>query len=245
MQRGTRDVLDALHQLDQEVVLIGAHRREADAAVAHHGRGDAVVAGRRELRVPGGLAVVVGVDVDEARRHGEAGGVERAFGGAGDLSDGGDPAVLDRDVAAGRRGAGAVDQSSVADHEVVGHRCILGVRRRCMQRRLPPPKVHDAEGDGCRAAWARSGGYWRRERYRRGRAGNRLQPMAVGAAQRAEGSSFGKPARSHLVVRARLTAEGAEDRESVFRFPTTVCARGNRWIDCDRDRPCANGGIAA
>ena len=38
VQRGAGDVLDALHQLDEEVLLAAPHRREADAAVAHHQR---------------------------------------------------------------------------------------------------------------------------------------------------------------------------------------------------------------
>jgi len=121
VERGARDVLDAFHQLDQEVVLTRPHGREADAAVAHHGRGDAVVAGRRELRIPGGLAVVGGVDVDEARCYREPGGVERARGAARDLSDGGDPAVLDRDVPRARHGARPIDQGAMTNHEVVGH----------------------------------------------------------------------------------------------------------------------------
>ncbi len=125
---GARNVLDALHELDQEVVLIRPHRCEADAAVAHHGRGDAVIAGRRELRIPGGLAVVVGVDVDEARRHGQPRGVERARGAAGNLPDCSDAAVLYRYIARTRRGAGAVDQGAVANDEVVGHRRILRSR---------------------------------------------------------------------------------------------------------------------
>ena len=74
VQRGARDVLDAFHQLDEPVVVGRAHGREADAAVAHHDGGDAVPRRRRELAVPRGLAVVVGVDVDEAGRH------ERAVG---------------------------------------------------------------------------------------------------------------------------------------------------------------------
>ena len=77
-QRGAGDVLDALHQPDQPLVPIGRDRREADAAVAHHHGGDAVPARRRELRVPGGLAVVVGVDVDEAGRDERAVGVDLA-----------------------------------------------------------------------------------------------------------------------------------------------------------------------
>ncbi len=51
-----------------------SHRREADAAVAHHDRRHAVVIRRRHPRRPRGLTVVVRVDVDEARRHDRAGG---------------------------------------------------------------------------------------------------------------------------------------------------------------------------
>ena len=76
VQRGAGDVLDALHQADQPVVLVGPHRREADAAVAHHDRRHAVLARRREQRVPGDLAVVVRVDVDEAGRDEEPVGVD-------------------------------------------------------------------------------------------------------------------------------------------------------------------------
>ena len=85
-QRGAGDVLDALHQLDQPLLAAGVHRREADAAVAHHDRGDAVPARRRELRVPGGLAVVVRVHVDEAGRDQQAVGVDLSRAGAVDAS---------------------------------------------------------------------------------------------------------------------------------------------------------------
>ncbi len=75
-ERSARDVLDALHQLDQPVLRAGAHGREADAAVAHDQGGDAVHRAGRQLFVPGGLAVVVGVHVDETRRHEQTGGVD-------------------------------------------------------------------------------------------------------------------------------------------------------------------------
>ena len=47
------------------------HRREADAAVAHHQRRHAVPARRRQHRVPGDLPVVVRVHVDPAGRDQE------------------------------------------------------------------------------------------------------------------------------------------------------------------------------
>ena len=55
---------------------IGRGRREADAAVAHDDGGDAVPGRRRHLRVPRRLAVIVRVDVDEARRDDLAGRVD-------------------------------------------------------------------------------------------------------------------------------------------------------------------------
>ena len=83
----------------------GPHRREADAAVAHHDRGHAVPGRRGELGVPRGLAVVVGVDVDEARRDERAVGVDlparRVPSTCADL---GDHPVVDGHVGgAGRR----------------------------------------------------------------------------------------------------------------------------------------------
>ena len=72
------DVLDAFHQRDQPVVTIGRGRGEPDAAVAHHHGRDAVPAGRRQPRIPSGLRVVVRVDVDEARCHQQAVGIDRA-----------------------------------------------------------------------------------------------------------------------------------------------------------------------
>src|SRR3546814_5159595 len=79
---GAGDVLDALHQLDQALVVGRAHRREADAAVAGHHGGDPVPGRRVEAVVPGGLAVVVHVDVDEAGRDEQAIGVELLAAGA-------------------------------------------------------------------------------------------------------------------------------------------------------------------
>ena len=98
VQRGAGDVLDALHQFDQPLVIRRAERREADAAVAHHDRGHAVPARRCQLDVPRRLAVVVGVDVDEAGCDELAVGVELAAAACVDVSDSGDHAVVDRDV---------------------------------------------------------------------------------------------------------------------------------------------------
>ena len=49
--------------------VLGARRRDREAAVAGDDRRDAVPARRREPRIPEHLRVVVGVDVEEAGRH--------------------------------------------------------------------------------------------------------------------------------------------------------------------------------
>jgi hypothetical protein len=119
VQRGAGDVLHALHELDEEALAAGAHRREAHAAVPHHHGGDAVPARRRQLGVPGDLAVVVGVDVDPAGCDNEAVGVELAVAALGDTADLGDAAAVHRHVGGDRRRAGAVHDGPPTDHELV------------------------------------------------------------------------------------------------------------------------------
>src|SRR5262249_61314722 len=65
---GAGDVLHALHEEHEIVAIGGTAGGEADAAVAHHHGGDAVVARRRAEPVPRDLRVEMGVDVDEAGR---------------------------------------------------------------------------------------------------------------------------------------------------------------------------------
>ena len=106
-ERGARDVLDALHQLDQPLLTTGSHRREAHTAVPADHRRDTVHARRFQGLVPADLAVIVGVDVDESWGHDPAGGVD-GLGGltvesrivAGTPAHLHDPAVLDADVGA-------------------------------------------------------------------------------------------------------------------------------------------------
>ena len=73
---GTGNVLHTFHESDEPFASFGSDRREADAAIAHDHGGDAVQRRGCEQVVPGGLAVIVGVDVDPSRRHQESGGIE-------------------------------------------------------------------------------------------------------------------------------------------------------------------------
>ena len=120
VQDDAGDVLDALHQLDEALVVGGAHRREADAAVADHHGGDAVPRRRDHALVPRGLAVVVGVDVDEAGRDEQAVGVDRARRPLPSTRPTSvtTPSSMATSAVRGRR-AGAVDDGAAADDQVV------------------------------------------------------------------------------------------------------------------------------
>src|SRR3954447_21310532 len=71
-----------------------------------------------EPRVPGGLAVVVRVDVDEARRHQAAIGVHLAVCVLVDASDGDDSSVGDADVRGALCRTGPVYERPALDHQV-------------------------------------------------------------------------------------------------------------------------------
>ncbi len=119
LQHHARDVLDALHQLDEPVVISRAHRREPDAAVADDDRRDTVPRRRDHPLAPRRLAVVVRVDVDEAGRDEKTVGVDRALGGAADLADLGDDTAVDRDVGGACRRTGAVNNRPAANDRLV------------------------------------------------------------------------------------------------------------------------------
>ena len=112
------------------VVVVGAARRDGEAAVAGGDGGDAVQRRRVAERVPGELRVVVGVDVDDARRDHQAVGVDHLVGRlAREPADGGDAPVADRDVGDLPGQAGAVDDEAAADQQVVGHESPASERR--------------------------------------------------------------------------------------------------------------------
>ena len=117
-QHGAGDIFDAFHQVDQVARGTRPHRGEADAAIAEHRRGDAMPRAGRDERIPGRLAVVVRVDVDEARRHDQARGVDLAPGRAELGADRGDLSILHCDIGDQAWGARAVNHGSVSDDEV-------------------------------------------------------------------------------------------------------------------------------
>ncbi len=118
-QGRARYVLHALHQLDQPGAVRRAGRGEPNAAIAHHDRGHPVPARRRDLRVPGDLAVIVGVDVHPAGRDEKAVGLNDAPGRSLDLAHRGDDAPVDGDVTRSGRTPRSVGDGAAADDQVV------------------------------------------------------------------------------------------------------------------------------
>jgi len=112
----------------QEVERRGRHavedqRRQADAAVPGDDGGHALAHLRGHVRHREEGAIVVGVGVDEARRHGAVGRVDLAGADRpADLADRDDAVPGDPDVGAAPFSAGAVDHDPVANDELhLGH----------------------------------------------------------------------------------------------------------------------------
>ena len=111
--------LDHREVAQDEVADLGRRGRDPEPAVAHH-RGRHTEGGRRgERPVPRDLGVVVGVQVDDARRESQSLGVDLAFPGLADVSDGADAPVAHCDVGPDRFVAETVDDGGSADDEVV------------------------------------------------------------------------------------------------------------------------------
>src|SRR5206468_4226652 len=113
--------LDVPQALPGDLARLGLAGRDADAAIAHHHGGDAVPRRGRDRAVPANLRVVVGVRIDEARRHDQPVGIDGALGALADLADLGHLAAGNGDVGLVALGARAVDHGAVPDHEIVAH----------------------------------------------------------------------------------------------------------------------------
>ena len=142
-QHRERNVLDAFHQPDQPVVIFGLAGREADAAVAHHHGGDPMPGGRLHPSVPGGLAVIVGVDIDKPRGHHLSARVDLLGPRSRDPADRGDQPILDRDVRLERRRARSVDDSPAAHHQIERPFHVAVSRRSPDISRQPAPTGQD------------------------------------------------------------------------------------------------------
>ena len=117
------NILDAFHQLDQPLMIGRPAGREADAAIAHDGGGDAILRRGRDVLAPGDLAVIMGVKVDKAGRHQFAAGIDLFLAFARDAADFDDAAIGDGDVRLIEFAAESVGDGAAANHEVrvAGH----------------------------------------------------------------------------------------------------------------------------
>ena len=118
-QGAAGNVLDAFHQLDKGLLSSRTHRRKPDSAVPENGSRHAVPARGSQVPVPGGLAIEVGMYIDEPGGDDGAVGVDDPVGQAVHPSHFHDPSVDDGDVGCAGRPAGAIDHRARPDHEIV------------------------------------------------------------------------------------------------------------------------------
>src|ERR1700733_13487874 len=100
-------------------MVLVAHRRETDAAVAEQDRGDTVPGRRRQHRIPRRLPIVMRVDVDPAGRDQQAVSVYLTPAGASLAADLGDLVAVECYVAGVGRLAGSIDDVTASDHGVM------------------------------------------------------------------------------------------------------------------------------
>ena len=106
----------------QQLDLARQGGRDREAAMADDLGGHALAHLALGLGIDREREVGMGLDVDEARRHRQAGGVDQLGRVRAEIRPHGDDAAsADGEVAAPARGAGAVEQQSAADQDVMGH----------------------------------------------------------------------------------------------------------------------------
>ena len=118
-QDGAGNILDAFHQVDQEIAGAGPHGGETYPAVPDYHRRHTVQRRGGQLCVPGGLAVVVGVDIDKARGDDHALRIELAPSGADIIADGADAAACKGNIGTAAIAARTVDHGALAYYEIM------------------------------------------------------------------------------------------------------------------------------
>ena len=130
-QGHTRDFLHTFHQFDQLVLLARPQGRKADTAIAGDHGGHPVARAGAELRIPAGLTVVVGVDIDKAWGDDRPLRVDHGGAFGSHAADFRDQAILDCDIRDIGGAAGAVIDHAAADDEIIPHVPTLPCRIRC------------------------------------------------------------------------------------------------------------------
>ena len=119
-ERGARDVFDRFHEFDELLVFARPRRRETHAAIPRHDGGHTVHRRRLQQFVPRSLAVVVSVVIHKAWCHDTSGRIDRFSGITHhDATNLHKPTGSDGDISNDAWGASAIDNGSIADHEVI------------------------------------------------------------------------------------------------------------------------------
>ena len=118
-QGGAGDVFNTFHQTNEPLMAVGFDGRKPHAAVAYYHCGHAMPTGRREVGVPGDLAVVVGVHVHPTWGDERAVGVDFALARAGLAAHLRDERAIDGDVTYAAWRTTAVNEGAISNDDVV------------------------------------------------------------------------------------------------------------------------------
>ena len=113
------DILDALHHVDQRVLIGLAAGRKADAAIAHDHRGYAMRRRWCQFLAPDRLSVIMRVHIDKAGGDDATFGVDFFTTGCQILTDRGNTTVADGKIGVDQFAAGAIGNDAAPDDQII------------------------------------------------------------------------------------------------------------------------------
>ena len=112
------NVLHPFHQPDQAVPVALAAGGKADPAIAGDDRSHTVLRARLQPLGPGGMAIIMRVNVDKAGGHHPVARVDLLRAAPGEAADRGDAPRAHRDIAGKAAFAAAIDNRAIADDQI-------------------------------------------------------------------------------------------------------------------------------
>ena len=120
-QRATWNILNPLHQTDQPLSPLWCCGCKTNAAIPHHNRCNPVPGRRGHLRIPSGLPVIMGMDINEPRNDHAASGINLLKGRFRQRSHGHDSVTDNADIHAPARRPGTINHKPPRNFQVINH----------------------------------------------------------------------------------------------------------------------------
>ena len=116
-QHNFRQILNAFHQLHQHIAPFGPARRKTNTAIAKQRGGHAIDRRRKQPAAPGGLRIIMRVDIHKAGRHDQPLGVNLLRRAGRDFANLENAAIANGDIGFIRGRASAIHQRAATNDQ--------------------------------------------------------------------------------------------------------------------------------